>query len=86
MEMGLELKEGRMDEVAVGRGKGVGKAWGSLCVTGTQRPWCDAIRCMGLEEIGRPPKVGRIEMGVVGWAPSGDGRGRWAQSGGGRGR
>ena len=30
MEMGLELKEGQMDEVAVGRGKGVGKAWGSL--------------------------------------------------------
>ena len=30
VEMGLELKEGQMDEVAVGRGKGVGKAWGSL--------------------------------------------------------
>lgn len=47
-----------------------------------QRPWCDSMRRMGPEEIGRPPKVGRMEMGVAGWALSGDGRGRWAQSGG----
>lgn len=32
------------------------------------------MRRMGPEEIGRPPKVGRMEMGVAGWAQSG---GEW---------
>lgn len=44
----------------------MGKAWGSLGVTGMQRPWCDSKRCMGLEETGRPLKVGRVEVGGAG--------------------